>query len=59
MQFVKQFIREEEGQDVVEYGLLIAAVSLVILGGTKVLSGGIETFLGNVTDELKAIAPGT
>jgi Flp pilus assembly pilin Flp len=31
MDLVHQFIREEDGQDVVEYGLLIATIAIVVL----------------------------
>jgi Flp pilus assembly pilin Flp len=33
-EIVAQFIREEEGQDVVEYGLLIATIAIVVLVAT-------------------------
>ena len=31
MEFGVRFIREEDGQDVVEYGLLIATIAIVVL----------------------------
>ena len=34
MQFIRQFVREEEGQDVIEYGLVLG---LVALGGAVTL----------------------
>jgi len=33
MNAIHQFIREEDGQDVVEYGLLIATIAIVVLVG--------------------------
>jgi Flp pilus assembly pilin Flp len=33
MQRVSQFFRDEAGQDVVEYGLLIATIAIVVLIG--------------------------
>ena len=33
MEMVSQFIREDDGQDVVEYGLLIATIAIVVLIG--------------------------
>jgi len=39
MQFIKNFIREEEGQDVVEYALVIGLVALAGTGGLTLLAG--------------------
>ena len=33
MDSVRQFVRDEDGQDVVEYGLLIATIAIVVLLG--------------------------
>ena len=33
MDWVVQFLHEEDGQDVVEYGLLIATIAIVVLVG--------------------------
>jgi pilus assembly protein Flp/PilA len=60
MQFIKNFIREEEGQDVVEYALVIG---LVALGGTVGLAalagdGGINGLLTAVETALTAAAAG-
>ena len=50
MNNVQQFIREDEGQDVVEYGLLVATIGLVVLAGTAFFGGQISSWfsvLGN------------
>ena len=49
MHFVAQFIREEAGQDVVEYGLLIATIAIVVLIG-------IGIFGRNINDWFKGLA---
>jgi pilus assembly protein Flp/PilA len=41
---VQQFIREDEGQDVVEYGLLVATIGLVVLVGTAAFGGSVKTW---------------
>jgi Flp pilus assembly pilin Flp len=41
MQFIKQFIREEDGQDVVEYALVLGLVALAGGVGIGLLTGGI------------------
>ena len=33
MESIRKFIRDEDGQDVVEYGLLIATIAIVVLIG--------------------------
>ena len=53
MDSVKQFARDEEGQDVVEYGLLIATIAIVILLGTQffgsAIQGWFERLAGRIT----------
>jgi len=38
MQFVSQFHREESGQDMLEYGLVIVAVVAAVLAGSATLT---------------------
>ncbi len=42
MDSVQQFLRDEEGQDVVEYGLLIATIAIVVLIGVNFFGGAIQ-----------------
>jgi len=42
MDSVQQFLRDEEGQDVVEYGLLIATIAIVVLIGVNYIGGAIQ-----------------
>jgi Flp pilus assembly pilin Flp len=35
MDSIRQFIRDEDGQDVVEYGLLIATIAIIVLVGVN------------------------
>ena len=44
MNSVAQFIREEDGQDVVEYGLLIATIAIVVLIGVGVFGRNINAW---------------
>jgi pilus assembly protein Flp/PilA len=39
---IKQFIQEEEGQTLVEYGLLISLIALVVIGILSVLGSRIQ-----------------
>lgn len=53
MERVQQFVREDDGQDVVEYGLLVATIGLVVLVGTAAfgnqISGWFSTLSNRVT----------
>ena len=44
MEMVSRFIREEDGQDVVEYGLLIATIAIVVLIGVGIFGSGIQSW---------------
>lgn len=53
MELARQFLREEDGQDVVEYGLLIATIAIVVLVGVSFFGRNItawfETLAGRIT----------
>jgi Flp pilus assembly pilin Flp len=42
MDSVRQFLSDEDGQDVVEYGLLIATIAIVVLVATTFFGGAIS-----------------
>ena len=46
------FIKDEEGQGMVEYGLIIALVAVVAIALLKTFGGQISTMFGGVTTEL-------
>ena len=50
---MKKFLMNEEGQGMVEYGLIIALVAVVVIGAITLLGGGIKNKFTNVTDNLK------
>jgi pilus assembly protein Flp/PilA len=56
MRFIKNFIREEEGQDVVEYALVIGLVALAGTAGLTALAGGIDGLLTAVETALGTAA---
>ena len=39
---IQQFLQEEEGQTLVEYGLLISLIALVVIGVLTLLGGKIK-----------------
>ena len=53
MESIRKFIRDEDGQDVVEYGLLIATIAIVVLIGVGFFGSNIsawfQTMAGRIT----------
>ncbi|WLR59255.1 Flp family type IVb pilin [Guptibacillus hwajinpoensis] len=48
-----QFVREEEGQGMAEYGLILAGVAVVAIVGIKALGVQIDSLVDSVTDSFK------
>jgi Flp pilus assembly pilin Flp len=47
-----RLLREDEGQDVVEYGILIATISIVILLATAAFGGQIGTWFDRLAGRI-------
>ena len=52
---VIQFIRDEQGQDLVEYALIVAAVGLALITTVNQLSQGIVSLYQSITGDLSSI----
>ena len=52
MESVRQFFGEEDGQDVVEYGLLIATIAIVVLIGVGIFCSHINTWFQNLAGRI-------
>ncbi len=52
MEHAQQFIREDEGQDVVEYGLLVATIGLIVLIGTAAFGSQISGWFGTLASRV-------
>ena len=48
MQFIKRFVVEDEGAEVVEWALLVVVLGLAIVAGGPTLTGSISDALGNI-----------
>ena len=46
--FARQFVGDDEGQDVVEYGLLIATIAIVVLVATTAFGGSINDWFNRL-----------
>jgi Flp pilus assembly pilin Flp len=49
------FIRDEQGQDLVEYALIVAAVGLALITTVNQLSQGIVSLYQSMTGDLSSI----
>jgi Flp pilus assembly pilin Flp len=52
---VTGFIRDEQGQDLVEYALIVAAVGLALITTVNQLSQGIVSLYQSMTGDLSSI----
>ena len=50
---MKQFLQEEEGQTLVEYGLLISLIALVVIAVLTLLGGKIKGVFSTATNSIK------
>jgi Flp pilus assembly pilin Flp len=55
MQRVSQFIRDEAGQDVVEYGLLIATIAIVVLIGVGIFGNNINAWFQSLAARITTV----
>jgi pilus assembly protein Flp/PilA len=53
-QMVRQALKDENGQDLVEYALVIAVVCLGIISGMGTLANGINTAMSTLGTRLNA-----
>lgn len=50
MNFIRSFAREDDGAQVIEYALIIAVISIVLVLALQGLDGGFATFITRVSD---------
>ena len=50
--FVKNLSRNEEGQDLLEYALLVALIALVAIIAVTAAGGAVSTIFTNIADAL-------
>ncbi len=51
-QHLNVFFKDESGQDVVEYGLLIATIAIVVLIGVGIFGNNINTWFQNLAGRI-------
>ena len=59
MEFVNRtlaFVRDEEGQDLLEYALLVALIALVAIAAVTAAGGSVSTIFNKIATALNAPA---
>lgn len=56
---VSRFVREESGQDLIEYALLAGFISLVAVVAITNVGSGVNTVYGNINTQVGAIPAGS
>ena len=54
--FAKSFARNEEGQDLLEYALLVALIALIAIGAVGMAGGSVKTIFTNISNQLNGAA---
>jgi pilus assembly protein Flp/PilA len=54
--FVKSFVRNDEGQDLLEYALLVALIALVAIAAVTAAGTSVQTIFQKIADKLGAAA---
>jgi pilus assembly protein Flp/PilA len=54
--FVKSFARNEEGQDLLEYALLVALIALIAIGAVGAAGGAVNSIFSAVAGALSTAA---
>jgi pilus assembly protein Flp/PilA len=49
----KESLRNEKGQGMVEYGLILALIAVVVIGVMTTMGGNLNTLLGKVAGNIK------
>jgi pilus assembly protein Flp/PilA len=52
---IKNFLRDEQGQDLVEYALIVAAVALALITVVNNLAAGVASLYTSITTDLTSI----
>ena len=50
---MKKFLKNEEGQGMVEYGLIIALVAVIVIAGISLLGNNIGSLFNNIAGNIK------
>ena len=54
LELVKRFVKEEEGQDLVEYALLLVFIALIVIAALPGLGKTVSNVFSNTTSVLQS-----
>ena len=54
-QFVNQFHKEESGQDLLEYALVLLAIAAAAVVGSKTLANTIQSAIGSLNTKINGL----
>jgi pilus assembly protein Flp/PilA len=54
--FFNSVVRKDEGQDLLEYALLVALIALVAIAAVTAAGGSVKTIFQSIADQLGAAA---
>jgi pilus assembly protein Flp/PilA len=54
--FVKSFSNQEDGQDLLEYALLVALIALIAIGAVQLAGGAVNDIFAAIAAQLGAAA---
>jgi pilus assembly protein Flp/PilA len=54
--YVKSFVREDEGQDLLEYALLVALIALIAIGAVGLAGQSVSAIFNDIAGQLGAAA---
>ena len=54
--FAKSFVNNDEGQDLLEYALLVALIALVAIAAVTAAGGSVKTIFQTIADKLAPAA---
>ena len=52
LNYVKSFANQEEGQDLLEYALLVALIALIAIGAVGAAGTSVNTIFNNIATKL-------
>lgn len=52
-----RFVKEEEGQGMVEYGLIIGLIAVVLITALTLMQGGLSNIFKTISDKLMGTGP--
>jgi pilus assembly protein Flp/PilA len=56
VKYLQSFARDESGQDLLEYALLVALIALVAFGAVQLAGSAVNTIFTNIANQLQTVA---